>query len=664
MPQSSWFERNMQPATPPQPPSGGWFAQQLPAPTAPATAAPVSATDDNRIGFLGHVRGFLQQLNENANPGPAIVAASRAANAALQRTLAGDPLGATGELIDKAGKMASDLGWAHNAVLDRAVESYKAGRYGEAGRHIVNFMTPVLGPGLDKAGTLMAEGKYGEGLGIAAGLGSQIAGPAMLSRMRGTRLPGPLRNPNALERSAVAFAEREGIPVDLAAASGNQFVGGVQKATEYTPLGSVSSRSAALRQTEALTATGRRLAERTGAAPATPLTSGQSVASGVEAQAAGFGREADRTYAQLRAFERDPANTQTVSVPQTGRLKGAPVTVQRQVAMGLPVDIGAAKKALRPLFEELSRENSIVQLQGARGRGLVALDRLMQADSMAPLTVVDGALGELKAMLRKAPAGNVGGRRVLSDTIGELGESVNAAAAKGGPKVVAALREGRAATVSRYLAEDVLSGLRKGDVGVFDQLIGPRDANIAALRDVAAYAPETVPGIGRAYLDMLLDTATAEGAFGHVDQLWARWTKLGPETKKILFPDSGHVQALNDFFLVAKRIGRNPNASGTALVTSALKQISNVAQVGAAVMNPVEGAVMLGGAGLLAAAFRSPRVVRLLTRGMTLRVGPTVAKAAWMGELAQALQQARGRPMMAAPVPAVAEQAAAPGPPR
>ena len=83
-----------------------------------------------------------------------------------------------------------------------------------------------------------------------------------------------------------------------------------------------------------------------------------------------------------------------------------------------------------------------------------------------------------------------------------------------------------------------------------------------------------MPQVARAFLEDLMDLATAEGGFGHADKLWAEWQKLGAATKAVLFPSAGHVKNLNEFFLLAKRIGENPNPSGTARVLNATKVLS------------------------------------------------------------------------------------------
>src|SRR5205814_8718588 len=99
-------------------------------------------------------------------------------------------------------------------------------------------------------------------------------------------------------------------------------------------------------------------------------------------------------------------------------------------------------------------------------------------------------------------------------------------------------------------------------------LVAPKDSAIQHLRRVQEMAPAEIPKIGRAYLEDLLSMATAEGGFDRAARLQAEWQKLGPETKRILFPDLAHRAQLDHFFLLAKRLSDNPNPSGTAVVNN------------------------------------------------------------------------------------------------
>jgi hypothetical protein len=106
--------------------------------------------------------------------------------------------------------------------------------------------------------------------------------------------------------------------------------------------------------------------------------------------------------------------------------------------------------------------------------------------------------------------------------------------------------------------------LGREPVGAYEALTQDHDAGLAFLRDVQQQAPESLPEIGRAKLQEWLSKATENDKFEHAAKIYSEWQKLGPETKRALFGGPAQVQRLDDFFTLAKRIGFDPNPSGTA----------------------------------------------------------------------------------------------------
>lgn len=165
------------------------------------------------------------------------------------------------------------------------------------------------------------------------------------------------------------------------------------------------------------------------------------------------------------------------------------------------------------------------------------------------------------------------------------------------------------ADVDRFVA-DVAPLAREVDgepVRLFKALTAADDANIEKLRSLARIAPN----VGRAYLDDLLGRATAEGGFSRAQGLWADWQKLGPETKRILFPNPDLRMNLGRFFLLAKKAAENPNPSGSALVGSLSAQGYALYASGGVGAVPL----ILGGAAL-SKLLHSERGVRLLSKGL------------------------------------------------
>lgn len=219
----------------------------------------------------------------------------------------------------------------------------------------------------------------------------------------------------------------------------------------------------------------------------------------------------------------------------------------------LPVEVAPVKAALQPVYRDLLRQSELTPLQGSKGRALVALDRLMQAPDAAPLSVVDGALSDLKAFVRKADGAPLNaGQGAIAKAVSELDAQVKTAAAKAGPDAVKALEAGRKATIEKWGAADVPDELNAEPVGTFKAATRAGDAAISHLRDVAKYAPAELPKIGRAVLDDLLGQATEGGAFEHAARIANKWESIGAETKRLLYKDPGYVKELDNFFRLAK----------------------------------------------------------------------------------------------------------------
>lgn len=294
-------------------------------------------------------------------------------------------------------------------------------------------------------------------------------------------------------------------------------------------------------------------------------------------------------------------------------------------AMRLPIDLTPHKEALRPLYDQLRKEREITgTLHGDKARAAVALEGLISGPDFAPMSVVESALGPVKKLARVNDLRELRtpGQGVAARVVGELDTAVRGRAQDAGPNVAQSLAEGRAATRMKHQTADVMKLLAPAGgepVSVFRRLTANKDAGIAKLRELQKQTPDQIPQIGRALIEDLLDKPTSEGGFKFADGAWARWHKLGPETKALLFPDRVHRVALDNFFLLAKKIGQNPNPSGTAQVMSATQLLAGIPMYG------------------LAKLLYSPRGVHAITGVMDLPVSPraSAARAAAMAQLAR-----------------------------
>jgi hypothetical protein len=567
-------------------------------PNAPTFRTEVRASD----GLAGGWREMWERINPKAYI------------AGMYQTVA-DPVGTAKALIS-----------ANPEFLEEAEAAAAKGDYATAFRKLLAYGSMGLGHDLDEQATHFAEGRWPEGLGGMAGTAINLMAPGAIARRARRPTNVGFRNTNAAEREAVAFGEREGIPIDAGTATGSQFV---KRAQQMSSANLGGARRAEQFQAAQGTALERTMQKLTGEAHVSPITAeqaGTSLVSSIEGRITQQARAADDAYARLRALE-DAAPPTTVQQPVTGRVAGGgTVKASEPVQMRMAVDLRPTKAAMRPIYDDLRATNETTPFNAESGQGqaLNALRRLMEAPDYAPLSVADRALGEIKATARggRLPALRTQGQGVAAQTVKNLEAAVMDAATKGGPEVVKALTEGRSATIAKHATADVLKRLETGTgrepVRVAGKLTAPNDSALVLLREVAKVSPQEIPKVGRAVLEGLLERQTAEGVFAkRADALWRDWQKLGPQTKAMLYPSVELRKALDNFFLLAKRIGDNPNPSGTALTRSATQWLQ---------MAPNWA---------IAKLLYSPRGVRLLTKGFTIPATNRAGQAAWAAELSK-----------------------------
>ena len=548
---------------------------------------PVPA-EDNSVGT------FLSHVGTQVNP---ITAIQATGNALLH------PL-----------DTAKAISAAQGALYDKARESYAKGDYVTAARHLVDYLLPIVGPTLDTAADRMQAGQYAAGAGDAVGLGLSIAGPQALSDLR---VKGPTlgQNVNPAEAAAVQFGREQGVPIDAATQTGNPFVRGVQKLTDNTIGGSIIGRRARQGQAEALSRVGGELAEAVHPEPVTAEQAGEGARGAVQGIIRDFHAQATDAYTKLRELEAGDVLT---------TMQGA-------------VDLRQSKAMLKPIYDRIMRQLPITQQRSSPG--LKAIENIIQGPDFAPASVVDTDLGTIKGIARGAdlPELRDMSRGLAAAAVKQLDTAVREAVARIGPEATQALESGRAATKAKYAAAEVLRGMREEPVQMFNQAIYAKDAGIKLLRALQELAPMEMQKIGRAYLEDLLQTATAEGGFDRTAGLMAKWQRLGPETKRVLFGPSIAGQ-LDHFFLLAKKIGENPNPSGTAAVAS-------IGAQGAALLtNPIATIIGELGAAGVAKMLYSGRGIGALNRAAEalarVRTLPakSAARAAAIGNLLRAAQ--------------------------
>lgn len=575
-------------------------------PARAATAAPEKITDPN------WGKSDFQSSNEKDEQGNATASGTRRF---LSNAFEKSPLNlpALFEIVKATSrnpeKVIRQFVGAQLQQFGKAWEDVKQNRPFDAATHALYGLLPGVGPGMDAASEQVRQGDTAGGVGSMVGVVSNIAAPAGIARAtRPTTLRArPVLRSNLTPEAAAAvqFGESRGIPIDAGTATGRPFVKNVQKKVGGTWGGANTVETAQANQAGALARVGRELADQTNpkpnltsGAPVQPVQAGESVRQALESQLTDFHQTASTAYDTLRQLEANaPAVTRSPS-------PGAPVQ-----SMRMAVDVRPAKAMLKPIYARLVREAELVPLQGGKARALTALDRLMNGPDFSPLSVTDEALGDLKALSRGAelPELRTQGQGVAAQAVKALDAQVRRTAAREGPHVLKALEDGRSATVAKYGVADVLDLFGSEPKGIFDRLTRREDGGLEALRAVQRTTPDQIPTVARALMEDLLDKPTSEGGFKFADGAQANWQRLGSETKRILFPKQGQVAELDAFFRLAKKIGENPNPSGTAQTLNATNLVAGIPSWAIAKM------------------LYTPAGVRALTRAATLSLRPPAA---------------------------------------
>lgn len=561
----------------------------------------------------GRSDSFIEGLVESVNPIPVLKAFAADTGAhwakAQQAAAAGDYGGAVLQALNAhpvtgAGRVAMQIGQAQWDQLRKARDDFKRGRITEAQGRFLAGLLPLLGPAAANAGETIAGGEFARGAGQATG----VLAPMAKGVLPKGKLPAVAPNRNAVMRDAVAFGEREGIPIDAATATGSEIVGRLQERAGDTMGGAGIAERFKRQQQEAFTHTGQRLSDRAHPSPVTAEQAGQSVRDALGGKAAQQHAEANAAYDALRQLE-----AAAPSQPRAARSGG------KVESMKLAVDIRPTKAALKPIFDDLAKENSLVPFQSGsqKGKAFVALSRLMDAPDFSALSIADGALGELKALARVDDMfRRTAGQGIAAEAVKHLDDAVVTTARQAGPDVLKALMDGRKATIGKHRTVAVLDTLHPSEpVRVFDQLTARQDSAVARLREVAREAPAEMPKIARAFLDGLMEKATDGGGFEHAAAIASQWEKLGPQTKAVLFRDAAQIRDLDNFFRLARKAADVKNPSGTARSLTA----TNMA---AAIPGRIAAKLLY-----------SPRGVRLLTQGLLISPRTPAAAASWTAQM-------------------------------
>jgi hypothetical protein len=519
------------------------------------------------------------------------------------------------------------------AQYQKAKDAETSGNTSEMVGHSLAAGIPILGPMAASIGEHAGTGDIAG----AAGEAAFDFAPAALAKVKGIPVSPELVTKNPAEASAVRYGMKEGLPVDAATATGNPAVRGLQWLADKSIGGSFVNASSKVEGAAKMSGKLDTLANKGGTA-IHPEQAGASVKAALESKIASQHGIANQEYSALRTIEADPKNLVRV---QTGT-KPAPLslstmgigprgTVPVYEDIPLPVDTSATKAALAPILDQMKRQMPETIRQASPG--YKALENIVNGPDFASATQVDRDLSAIKAIERTSDSKYLRdvSQGLAAKSVNALSSAVDTAVARGGQKAVDALQRGREATRTKYEVADVLDSMRDEPVQAFNQMVYSKDAGINQLRDVAKHAPNEMPKVGSAFLNDILDTSTAEGGFDKAAGAWAKWDKLGTETKKVLFKDPKYIKDLDDFFLLSKKLADNPNPSGTAVIgqTGLMVGAASSGHLAATAVSALSLAA-------LSKILHSPHAVNLMVNGLKVS-GKVPAAAITAGNLAATL---------------------------
>ena len=308
-----------------------------------------------------------------------------------------------------------------------------------------------------------------------------------------------------------------------------------------------------------------------------------------------------------------PKQTGTSTSPILGP-NGNPISSPVYTMLESPVDLEPIRAQLQPIYEDLA--NNLAPAKQQASTAFTALKNLMERQDLTHMNAMDfdKFLGALKSITRNGESPN------LSNTSQRLATQVISAGEKGldqalvgaGPDVIDALHRGRRAVAEYHDIDEFLQDIRKKPnepyepASIFDALTRGGNRAITTLETIKRHSPAAIDTIGRTLLNEMLDKATREGGWGRSAGADADWTRLGDDTKSLLYGPQV-TKSLEQLFLGAKKL-TPAEGSPTA---GRLSAFASYGDVGAALAELLGGVVMghpVAGAATAAATLYATRV--------------------------------------------------------
>jgi len=546
------------------------------------------------------------------------------------------------------GQMLQGIIQSHEDQFQKAKTALQQGNHVEAFGHSLAAILPLLGPAaahigetltgtdpvFDKYGNVVTPGKAPDvaaGLGQMFGLGLNYAAPKALPPMmdwtgRNTGFKSTLP---AVQQEALAHLAQEGVPIQAGVRTGSKMLRALETSTAQMPYGTQAAGEFLTGQSQKMSELAGRIGEQIYPTPVEPFDIGEETGKALDKVIADLKGQEDPAYERAWKDARDPASVQKVqvgtrTVPASGLLdaSGKPATGSTEVPIykniAQPVDISWLKPIAAQELPKLELQPAATQAQSAAAS---IFKKVLQLDDVVPAQYAEEMLKGFKeeAGYDVDPNARNYVQGLAGSFIPRLEDSIAGAV---GPEAAESLRAGRRLHAEKQDVIALRKGMLKEPVQEFRNMVQSEDAGAKRLGQIAQYAPDLMPKLGRAWFDTTVDLASREGDWRNQGTIFNKYDKLGGRTKALMFPEPGLRQGLDRFFLGQKLTGIPVNPSGTALVAATQKAFTNPASFAYGLAHGYGGSKL----------FFTPRGIKLLLRAAENPPTTPAAAAAFRDE--------------------------------
>jgi hypothetical protein len=595
---------------------------------------------------LASFASSIRDRRRQAEFAPTVDAARRFSREATRGLNPREIAGGMREMVTHPLQTLGGLAAGHDELRQSGVESWEAGRYGDAARQFAYWGLPVAaagataalaapavttlgalgtlgamgtsaligsfaGQGAERAHEFIGEGDYPEAAGAAVNTAVHAALPQIVERggraaaagarsIVNQRVGGPnvgrLRGRVDIDpvvRQRANYAREHGIDVDVASGTGSVPIRGIQEITDRSPL-RLFNRDRA-RQRGQIESDMVRISEsiaptRAGVPPGDVYRTSLNIIESLEQRAAALNARARAAY---RPVEQASEAGATVANP---------------------------RRAYQSLYDKLKKEYTVdgklqpVDVNTPKGKSFSLLDDLMKEGDHISLIRANDLLSELQNTARVKDLW----RQTRDQGIARMAgvhwrQAIDASAKRAG--VLDDLRAGRAATVDKYRVMKIIDELpsKRDPASLAASLQSPRSRGYARTRALEREVPpQAMADMGRAIFDdIVAPIVSPDATAASAATALRKWHAWGDRNKAIYMKPQ-HISDIDNILGFSAEASKSANPTGSALVGA------QVVMGGAAYWAPGWFLFSTLGQYAIAKLLHNPATARILSEGATL----------------------------------------------